>query len=191
MFVGQLFHVTRTSERIRKPVDERSTARFDLDLLTRADALMGISIVALRDSTSGCELIKITVDSGACEKALPSKMLSSIRTESTEESRPGEEYDVANGHAILNEGQTRCIMMAPGSSEPKGIILQVSDAHRPLMSVGSMADAGFECLLSKTGGFMRDVDSGETIPLTRRANLYHLRAWVKAADSPPLGGPGT
>ena len=152
---------------------------------------MGIAIVAPGDNESGWELIEITVDSGACDTVLPSKMLSVIRTESTEASRAGEEYEVANGHAILNEGQTRCIMMTPGSSEPKGIIFHVSDAHKSLMSVGSMADAGFERLLSKTGGFMRDVDNGELIPLTRRGNSYHLRAWVKAADRPPFGGPGS
>ena len=82
-------------------------------------------------------------------------------------------------------------MMTPGSSEPKGIIFQVSDVYKPLMSVGSMADAGFKCRLSKTGGVMRDVDSGEMIPLTRRGNLYHLRAWVKAADSLPFRGLGS
>ena len=105
-------------------------------------------------------------------------------------SRAGEEYEAANGHAIFNEGQKRCVMTTPGSSEPKGIIFQVSDAHKPLMSVGSMGDAGFKCLLSKAGGFMRDVDSGEMIPLTRRGKLYHLRAWVKNFRCPPFGGPG-
>ena len=146
---------------------------------------------APRDNESGWELIEITVDSGACDTVLPPKMLSSIRIESTEASRAGEEYEVANGHAILNEGAKRCIMMTPGSSESKGIIFRVSDVHKPLMSVGSMAVAGFECLLSKTGGIMRDVDSGEMIPLTRRGYLYHSRAWVKAADRPPFGGSGS
>ena len=108
--------------------------RLDLDLLTRADAPGGISIVDHQDNESGWELIEITVDSGACDTVLPSRMLSSIRTESTEASRAGEEYEVANGHAILNEGQKRCIMMTPGISEPKGIIFQVSDVHKPWMS---------------------------------------------------------
>ena len=74
-------------------------------------------------------------------------------------------------------------MMTPGSPVPKGIVFQVSDVHKPLMSVGSMADAGFECLLGKNGGVMRDVDTGECIPLTRHGNLYVLRAWVKSADA--------
>ena len=95
---------------------------------------------------------------------------------------------MANGHAVLNEGLKRSIMMTPGSSELEGIIVRVSDVHKTLMSVGSMADAGFQCLLSTTGGFMRDVDSGEMIPLTRRGNSYNLQAWVKAADRPLLAG---
>ena len=84
-----------------------------------------------------------------------------------------------------------CIMTIPGSFEPKGIIFQVSDAHKPLMSIGSMADAGFSCLLSKTGGFMRDVDSGKMIPLTRRGNLYHFMSLGESRDRPPFGGPGS
>ena len=115
--------------------------RLNIDFLIRADAQMGTSIVAPRDSESGRELIEIIVDSGACDTALPSNMLSSIRTERTEASRAGEEYEVANGHALLNDGQKRCIMMTPRSSEPKGIIFQASDAHKPLMSVSSMAHA--------------------------------------------------
>ena len=110
-------------------------------------------------------------------------MLSSIATEQTDASRAGEEYEVANGQNILNEGQKRCMMMTPGSATPKGIIFQVSDVHKPLMSVGAMTDSGFECLLAKEGGFMRDIETGEMIPLTRRGNLYVLKAWVRSADS--------
>ena len=74
-------------------------------------------------------------------------------------------------------------MMTIGSMIPKGIVFQVSNVHKPLLSVGSMADAGFDCLMSKDGGVMRDRDSGEEIPLIRRGNLYILRAWVKSAES--------
>ena len=131
---------------------------------------------------SGWEVIEITLDSGACDTVLPSAMLSSIKTESTAASRNGEEYEVANGNFILNEDQKRCLMMTPDSAVPKGIVFQVSDVHKPLMSVGAMADAGYECLLAKDGGFMRDVDSGEMIPLARIGNLYVLRARVRGAD---------
>ena len=74
-------------------------------------------------------------------------------------------------------------MMTTGSMILKGIVFQVSNAHKPLMSVGAMADAGFDCILSADGGIMRDTDSGEEIPIIRRGNLYVLRAWVKCAES--------
>ena len=80
-------------------------------------------------------------------------------------------------------------MITPGRTEPTGITFQALDVHKPLTSVGCMADAGFGRLLSKTGSFMSDVDSGELIPLTRRGKLYHVRAWKKAADSSPFGRP--
>ena len=38
---------------------------------------------------------------------------------------------------------------------------------------------------------MRDVDSGEMIPLTRGGNSYHVRIWVKVADRLPFSGPGS
>ena len=162
-----------------------------LALLTKAEevALATTRGLPLMSTTpaSGWEVIEITVDSGACDTVLPSNMLASITTESTEASRNMEMYEVANGHEIVNEGQKRCMMMTPGSRTPKGIVFQVSNVHKPLMSVGAMADAGFECLLSKNGGIMRDVDTGEMIPLVRQGNLYILRAWVRSADSPFVG----
>ena len=152
-----------------------------VDILTKATSSGRLEISTV--SQAGWECIEITIDSGACDTVLPSAMLPSIATEQTNASRAGEEYEVANGQNILNEGQKRCIMMTPGSATPKGIIFQVSDVHKPLMSVGAMTDAGFECLLAKEGGFMRDVEQGEIIPLTRRGNLYILKAWVRSADS--------
>ena len=157
------------------------------DLMTRATTMgaMAPRAPTAISSTvqSGWEMIEITIDSGACDTVLPSNMLSSIRTESTEASRNGDEYEVANGHCIVNEGQKRCMMMTPGSTTPKGVVFQVSDVHKPLMSVGAMTDAGYEILFRKEGGFMRDMDSGEQIPLQRRGNLYVLKAWVCAADA--------
>ena len=152
-----------------------------LDLMT---AKHGVAVNTISSMPqAGWELTEITVDSGACDTVLPSAMLSSIDTEPSEGSKRGDEYEVASGHSIVNEGQKRCVMMTQGSTTPKGIVFQVSDVHKPLMSVGAMADAGFECLLGKEGGFMRDVDTGERIPLVRRGNLYMLKAWVKSADS--------
>ena len=89
----------------------------------------------------------------------------------------------------LNEGEKRCVMMTPGSQIPKGITFQVTDVHKPLMFVRAMCDAGYECLLSTQGGFIRDEETGEMIPLQRKGNLYVLRAWARTADFTSFGGP--
>ena len=166
-----------------------------IDILTKSKTSVnratteGLQLMSTAPSNGndGWEMIEITVDSGACDTVLPSKMLPSVPMDSTEASQNCEEYEVANGHSIVNEGEKRCIMMTAGSKVPKGIIFQVTDVHKPLMSVGAMADAGYECLMAKQGGFMRDIDTGELIPLKRRGNLYVLQAWIKSADS-PFGG---
>ena len=152
-----------------------------VDLMTRATTQGAMTISST--ARDGWEVIEITIDSGACDTVFPSSMLSMIKTESTEASRNGEEYEVANGNFIVNEGQKRCLMMTPGSATPKGVVFQVSDVHKPLMSVGAMADAGYEVLFKKEGGYMCDMDTGELIPLTRKGNLYTLKAWVCAADA--------
>ena len=131
----------------------------DLSILTKVGVgLPSISVVAPKGEE--WEEIEITIDSGACETVLPSRMLMSIKLQSNDASRRGDEYEVANGHTIPVEGEKRCIMITSGSCAPKGIVFQVSNVHKPLMSVGSMADAGFDCILSKDGGVMRDRDSG-------------------------------
>ena len=115
-------------------------------------------------------------------------MCEEISIKPSPQSERGTEYEVANGGVIINEGEKRCLMWTPGSTTPKGIVFQVTDVHKPLMSVGAMCDAGYECLMSKEGGFMRDAETGEMIPLTRRGNLYVLQAWVRTAEGSPFGG---
>lgn len=88
-----------------------------------------------------------------------------------------EEYEVATGHVIINEGEERCVMMTSGSANLKSIVFQVTNVHKLLLSVGTVSDAGYECLMAKEGGFIRDVETGELIPLVRRGNLYMLQAW--------------
>ena len=70
-------------------------------------------------------------------------------------------------------------MITPGSSVEKAITFQVADVHKPLLSISACADMGFECTLGQTGGFLRDVVTGECIPLERKDNLYVLQAWVR------------
>ena len=88
-------------------------------------------------------------------------------------------YEVANGEAIPNKGERRLVVMTQGSQVPKMVDFQVCDVHKALMSLSKAADAGFETFLGKHGGWMRDVQSGDQIPLERRGNLYFLKYCIK------------
>ena len=100
----------------------------------------------------------------------------------TAKSRPGFDYEVANGDGLLNVGERRCFMMTENSGKIKRIAFQCADVHRSLLSVSRLADQGYECTLGKLGGVLGDVDTGDLIPLHRRDNLYVIRAWVKQDD---------
>ena len=65
----------------------------------------------------------------------------------------------------------------------KRIVFHCADVHKLLLSVSRLADQGYECTLGKLGGVLRDVDTGDMIPLHRRDNLYVMRAWIKQDDS--------
>ena len=88
-------------------------------------------------------------------------------------------YEVADGKEIPNLGERRCLMMTENSMMAKRIAFQCADVHKALLSVGKLVDHGYECILGKDGGVLRDVDTGDTIPLHRRENLYVMKAWVK------------
>ena len=67
------------------------------------------------------------------------------------------------------------------SMEPKHVAFQVTDVHKALLSLSKCADAGIDSVFGRNGGYLYDTQSGETIPLYRKGNLYILRAWVKSA----------
>ena len=94
-----------------------------IDILTRIPAIGAYSAGVLRPvskaaaaDSDGWEMLEITVDSGACDTVLPSGMLASIQTQSTPASRAMEEYEVANGCVIVNEGEKQCLMMTAAST---------------------------------------------------------------------------
>ena len=77
-----------------------------------------------------------------------------------------------------NVGERRCLISTEGSETNKLMHFQVlSKVKKPLLSVSSVADMGFECILGKTGGFLLDTETGNRLPIQRRGNLYHLKVW--------------
>ena len=84
-------------------------------------------------------------------------------------------------------GEKRCVMMTENSSLAKRIVFQCADVHKPLLSVSRCADLGYECVLGRDGGQLRDMVTGDVVPLHRRGNLSFIRAWIKQDSAPSAG----
>ena len=133
-------------------------------------------------------LSTLTIDSGACDTVMPLSSCMSIPTVESAQSKAGMKYEVANGSDLPNLGEWTCIMLTPGSKVAKKMAFRVADVHKHLLSVTRAADAGFDCLLCKNGGWLIPQAGGESVPITRRGNLYFMTCWVKA-DSAGFSGP--
>ena len=113
----------------------------------------------------------MTVDSGACDTVMPVSSCS-FKVFPSYQSRYEMEYEVADGASIPTLGERTCIICIPGSLEEKRITFQVAVMHEPLLSVTRVADAGYDCLLTDTGGALIPRLGGDRIPIRRKGNLY-------------------
>ena len=80
-----------------------------------------------------------TVDSGASEHVVPPDVVDHVRLD--DGVKKGAEYEVANGNSIFNMGERRCIVGTDHSHAVNRIDLQVTEVHKPLLSVAKMVDA--------------------------------------------------
>ena len=123
--------------------------------------------------------MEVTVDSGACDTVMPLSMCEGINVHPSQTSIKGMNCEVANGQLIPNLGERRMEMLTPGSRKHKSITLQVADVHKPLLSISSVSDMGYECVLNKRGGWLINREAHEYIPLQGRGNLYVFTCWVR------------
>ena len=158
-------------EKKRRTRAEEEEAMREIAQLTRAEPDVGngrgISLFEVKGKEGkpqisnladfqGWREIEVTIDSGACDTVMPLSMCSEITLHESERQRGRMEYEVANGETIPNEGERHCLMMTSGATTPKRITFQVADVHKAFLSITRVADAGYECHLNKTGGYLLD-----------------------------------
>ena len=190
---GQHLGGSRIGEKARGCCSFNCSPEMDLDTLNYAVKPGDNAISSAAESEGGWVQMEVTVDSGACDTVMPISSCA-FKILPSYQSKNAMEYEVANGESIANLGERRCIIRTPGSREERRITFQVADVHKPLLSVTRAADAGFDCLLTDTGGFLIPRQSWESrkhwIPISRRGNLYTMSCWVKSDDRPPSPGFG-
>ena len=136
---------------------------------------------------TGWTEIKVTVDSGACDTVMPLSMCAHIPHLPSEMSKNGGVYEVANKETIPNVGERRCVVMTSNGGGEKRITFQIADVHKPLLSISKLADQGFACVLTRDGGWLEHIETGERIPVQREGSLYTLNMWIKDDQDPGQG----
>ena len=106
------------------------------------------------------------MDSGASEHVIPPSTVDHIRLD--DGPKKGCEYEVADGGAIENFGERRCLVADEYSNTINRIDLQVTDVHKPLLSVAKMIDAGKRVVFDAKGSYVEDAHTRERIPLERK-----------------------
>ena len=127
-----------------------------------------------------------TVDSGASEHVVPPTVADHVRLDAGP--KKGIEYEVANGESIHNLGERRCIVGNDFNTTLNRINLQVTEVHKPLLSVARMVDSGQRVVFDQAGSYIEDTKTGDRIPVDRRGGIYEMRLWAKqyaASDEKP------
>ena len=126
--------------------------------------------------------MELCADSGACDPVMPKEdACARISRVPSAQSQRGMEYKVANAQTISCLGERRLEIWTDRVTAPRGMVLQVADVHKPLLSLSRCADLGYESCLGRTCGHLLDHETGGAISFARKGNLCTLRVWVRAA----------
>ena len=118
-----------------------------------------------------------TVDSGASEHVAPPTVADHVRLD--DGPKKGVEYEVADGGSIQNLGERRCLVGNDHNHTINRLDLQVTEVHKPLLSVAKMVDAGQRVVFDRQGAYIEDTKTGNRIPMERRGGIYEIRLWAK------------
>ena len=118
--------------------------------------------------------IELTIDSGAAEHVVGPQDLPHIPMAP---SRKHVQYTMANGHKTSNRGEQQVMAVTEGGQEIT-FKAQVTDVHRPLMSVSRICDKGNRVVFESQGGYIESLATGEKIHVHRDHNVYRLQVEV-------------
>ena len=91
------------------------------------------------------------------------------------QSQRGMEYEVANAQTIPRLGERRLEIWTEGATAPRGMVLQVADVHKQLLSLSRCADLGYESRLGKACGYLLGHETGESIHWPAMAIYTHSK----------------
>ena len=118
--------------------------------------------------------VELTIDSGAAEHVVGPRDLPHIPIGA---SRKHIQYTMANGQRTSNNGEQHFMAVTSDGHEIT-FKAQVTDVHRPLMSVSRICDKGNRVVFERHGGYIESLTTGEKIHVRRDHNVYRLQVDV-------------
>ena len=123
--------------------------------------------------------VELTIDSGAAEHVVGPRDLPHIPIGA---SRRHVQYTMANGQRTCNKGEQH-VMAVTSDGHEITFKAQVTDVHRPLMSVSRICDKGNRVVFESHGGYIESLTTGEKLQVRRDHNVYRLQVDVPESGS--------
>ena len=127
------------------------------------------------------QFIDLTIDSGAGENVMPEHIAPKTPTQYSSEQAAGVVYTAANGETMPNKGK-KVLQVITREGQRKAMNMQVTDVHKPLMSVAKICDAGHTVVFKPDGGYIHNTHTGEHTHFRRENNVYRLTVKLHEAD---------
>ena len=133
----------------------------------------------LSNVDTGCDCahakhVELTIDSGAAEHVVGPMDLPHLPVGP---SRKHIQYTMANGHKTSKRGEQQVRAVTQDGHEI-AFKAQVTDVHRPLMSVSRICDKGNRVVFEDHGGYIESMTTGDKIQIHRDRNVYRLQVSV-------------
>ena len=127
--------------------------------------------------------IKVLVDSGAAENVIPPGLLPDFEIKEGEARRNNVRYTTADGNELPNLGEIQ-LPFRTKEGHKCGVLFQVCDVSRPLLSVTALTAKGNTVAFNEQGGTIVAKD-GKKMHFKKESGVYVLEMYVA-----PFTGPG-
>ena len=154
------------------------------ELMNTLDA----STLNIMRDRSKWELLKVTIDSGACDHVMPKELGTRFEIFPTEESLSGKNFPAANNSTIANHGAREISGVTDEWVPMADLKFNVADVKRCLASTTKLKKQGYLVVLDEElGEFMVHKETGKRINFISENGTPMLNLWIRKPDEANSG----
>ena len=122
-------------------------------------------------------MVKSIMDSGASAPVAPPSMAPKVPIVESPGSKRCKMYNTASAQKLPNLGQQHLHAVTSAGTET-GVLFQIADASKPLVSVSTICERGNRVVFGKGGGYIHSLASGDKTSFYRQNGIYVLEMWL-------------